>query len=71
MNVPPIIYAKRKRSIAAGSGIRVEDVNNRLKQLDMMQKMMKQMGGGKFGKGKKPRIPMSMLKDLKNMGGMM
>ena len=68
---PSLIDAKRKRRIAAGSGTRVEDVNNLLKQFDMMQKMMKQMNGGKFGKGKKPRIPMSMLKDLKNMGGMM
>ena len=66
---PSLIDAKRKRRIAAGSGTKVEDVNNLLKQFDMMQKMMKQIGGGR--KGKKPRIPMSMLKDLKNMGGMM
>ena len=66
---PSLIDAKRKRRIAAGSGTKVEDVNNLLKQFDMMQKMMKQIGGGR--KGKKPRIPMNMLKDLKNMGGMM
>lgn len=53
---PSIIDAKRKRRIAAGCGLKVEDVNALLKQFDMMQKMMKQM----TGKGKKhfPRIPM-------------
>ncbi len=60
---PSIIDAKRKRRIAAGSGTKVEDVNQLLKQFDMMQKMMKQMGmkGGK--KKRFPRFPM-------NMGGM-
>lgn len=60
---PSIIDAKRKRRIAAGSGTKVEDVNQLLKQFDMMQKMMKQMGmkGGK--KKRFPKFPM-------NMGGM-
>ncbi len=61
---PSIIDAKRKRRIAAGSGTKVEDVNVLLKQFDAMQKMMKQMGGGKKG------IPKHMLKKLGNMGGM-
>ncbi len=62
---PSLIDAKRKRRIAAGSGTRVEDVNALLKQFEMMQKMMKQMGG----KGKKrfPRINPAM---FNNMGGM-
>ncbi len=64
---PSLIDAKRKRRIAAGSGTRVEDVNNLLKQFDMMQKMMKQMGG-KPGKGGKRRIPMNMLKNMGNLG---
>lgn len=57
---PSLIDAKRKRRIAAGSGTRVEDVNNLLKQFDMMQKMMKQMGG----KMKKGRLPRNLLKGL-------
>jgi len=57
---PSLIDAKRKRRIAAGSGTRVEDVNNLLKQFDMMQKMMKQMGG----KMKRGKIPRNLLKGL-------
>ncbi len=44
---PSILDAKRKRRIAAGSGTRVEDVNALLKQFDMMNKMMKKLGGKK------------------------
>lgn len=61
---PSIIDAKRKRRIAAGSGTRVEDVNQLLRQFEQMQKMMKQFGFG--GKGKKKRLP----KFPMNMGGM-
>ena len=65
---PSLIDAKRKRRIAAGSGTRVEDVNNLLKQFDMMQKMMKQMGG----KMKKGRMPRNLLKGLGgDMNGLM
>ena len=66
---PSIIDAKRKRRIAAGSGTKVEDVNQLLRQFEQMQKMMKQFGFGGKGKGKKPRIPMSVLKNMGNMGG--
>ena len=62
---PSIIDAKRKRRIAAGSGMKVEDVNNLLKQYDMMQKMMKQV----TGKGGK-RKAMNMLRGMGGMGGM-
>ena len=54
---PSIIDAKRKRRIAAGCGLKVEDVNALLKQFDMMQKMVKQMTS-KNGKRRLPRIPM-------------
>ena len=47
---PSIINPKRKIRIANGSGMKVEDVNRLLKQFDQMQKMMKQLGGGKKGK---------------------
>ena len=66
---PSIIDAKRKRRIAAGSGTRVEDVNQLLRQFEQMQKMMKQMGFAGKGKGKKMRIPMNMMKQMGNMGG--
>ena len=61
---PSIIDAKRKRRIAAGSGTKVEEVNQLLRQFEQMQKMMKQFGFG--GKGKKKRLP----KFPMNMGGM-
>lgn len=66
---PSIIDAKRKRRIAAGSGTRVEDVNQLLRQFEQMQKMMKQMGLAGKGKGKKMRIPMNMMKQMGSMGG--
>ncbi|MBO5105685.1 MAG: signal recognition particle protein [Clostridia bacterium] len=52
---PDIINASRKRRIAAGSGVKVEDVNRLLQQYEQMKKMFKQMNskGGKrrFGRG--------------------
>ena len=49
---PDIIGASRKRRIAAGCGMKVEDVNRLLKQYDQMKKMFKQMNG----KGGKRRM---------------
>ena len=47
---PDIINPSRKRRIAAGCGMKVEDVNRLLKQYDQMRQMMKQMKGmGKKG----------------------
>ena len=51
---PEIISPSRKRRIVAGSGMKVEDVNRLLKQLDQMKQMMKMMtkkGGKNFGRG--------------------
>ena len=42
---PDIINASRKRRIAAGSGMSVEEVNRLLKQYEQMKKMFKQMNG--------------------------
>ncbi len=54
---PAVINASRRKRIASGSGMKVEDVNRLLKQFEQMQKMMKQFSGmGKKGFGKK-RIP--------------
>jgi signal recognition particle subunit SRP54 len=49
---PSIINPGRKRRIATGSGMKVEDVNRLLKQFEQMQKMMKQFSG-KNKKGKR------------------
>ncbi len=54
---PSIIQASRKKRIAAGSGMQVEDVNRLLKQYDQMKKMMKQMSSGHFGRKGKMRFP--------------
>ncbi|HCH28081.1 MAG TPA: signal recognition particle protein [Ruminococcaceae bacterium] len=51
---PDIINASRKRRIAAGCGLTVEEVNRLLKQYEQMKKMFKQMGG-KHGKRKMMR----------------
>ena len=48
---PDSINPSRKRRIAAGSGMKVEDVNRLIKQLEQTQKMVRQMGRG----GKKNR----------------
>ena len=46
---PDIINASRRKRIAAGAGVKVEDVNRLLKQYEQMKKMFKQMNskGGK------------------------
>ena len=58
---PDIINASRRRRIAAGSGMRVEDVNKLLRQYEQMKKMFKQMNG----KGKKRRRGRPDLSQLK------
>jgi signal recognition particle subunit SRP54 len=45
---PGIIDGSRRRRIAAGSGVQVQDVNRLLKQFMEMQRMMKSMKGGKL-----------------------
>ncbi len=47
---PDILKASRKKRIAAGAGMKVEDINKLLKMHRQMADMMKMMGGGK-GKG--------------------
>jgi signal recognition particle subunit SRP54 len=46
---PDVIDGSRRRRIAAGSGVQVQDVNRLLKQFKEMQRVMKQMKGGKLG----------------------
>jgi len=60
---PEIIDGSRRRRIAAGAGMQVQDVNRLLKQHLEMQKMMKKLGGGKLARmmgamgGKFPGMP--------------
>jgi signal recognition particle subunit SRP54 len=55
---PDLIKATRKRRIAAGAGVQVQDVNRLLKEFEQMQDMMKKMSGG------------GMMKMMKRLGGM-
>jgi signal recognition particle subunit SRP54 len=43
---PEVLKASRKRRIASGAGVQVQEVNRLLKQFEQMQKMMKQMQKG-------------------------
>ena len=45
---PAVIDGSRRRRIAKGSGVQVQDVNRLLKQFMDMQRMMKSMKGGKL-----------------------
>jgi signal recognition particle subunit SRP54 len=47
---PAIIAASRKRRIAAGSGVAVQEVNRLLKQHQQMEKVMKKMRSGGLSK---------------------
>lgn len=63
---PSLINPSRKRRIAAGSGMKVEDVNRLIKQYETMRQMMKQMKGGKGKKGKRRKM---LLPGLGGPGG--
>jgi signal recognition particle subunit SRP54 len=47
---PELIKASRKRRIAGGAGVAVQDVNRLLNQFEQMQTMMRQMQKGGLGK---------------------
>ncbi len=55
-NNPKLINGSRRMRIAKGSGTKVQDINNLLKQFEQMQKMMKNYVHGKKGRFM-PRIP--------------
>ena len=55
---PDLLKASRKRRIALGAGVHVQEVNRVLKQFEQMQGMMKKMKGG------------GLMKMMKRMGGM-
>ena len=56
---PDLIKASRKRRIAAGAGVQVQEVNRMLSQFDQMQSMMKKFKGA------------GMMKMMRGMKGMM
>jgi signal recognition particle subunit SRP54 len=47
---PEILKASRKRRIAAGAGVQVQEVNRLLNQFEQTQKMMKSLAKGGMGK---------------------
>jgi len=59
---PDLLKASRKKRIAAGAGVKVEDVNKLLKMHRNMADMMKAMGSGKRG-------PMAGLTQMMGFGG--
>ncbi len=63
---PDIINPSRKRRIAAGCGMQVEDVNRLLAQHRQMQKMFRQFNGKG---GKKMRRRMMNMPGMNGMGG--
>ena len=56
---PELIKASRKRRIAVGAGVQVQEVNRMLAQFDQMQSMMKKLKGG------------GLMKMMRGMKGMM
>lgn len=57
---PELLKASRKRRIAMGAGVQVQEINRLLKQFEQMQKMMKQFSKGGMGKlmrGMKGMLP--------------
>jgi signal recognition particle subunit SRP54 len=56
---PDLIKASRKRRIAAGAGVQVQEVNRMLSQFEQMQSMMKKLKGG------------GLMKMMRGMKGMM
>ena len=56
---PDLIKASRKRRIATGAGVQIQEVNRMLAQFEQMQSMMKKLKGG------------GMMKMMRSMKGMM
>jgi signal recognition particle subunit SRP54 len=59
---PDILKASRKKRIASGSGVKVEDINRMLKMHRQMADVMKMMGSGKRG-------PMAGIANMLGLGG--
>lgn len=59
---PKLLNPRRKHRIARGAGVDIAVVNRFIKQFEQSQKMMKQFGGGKRGRG-------GMMGGFPGMGG--
>jgi signal recognition particle subunit SRP54 len=59
---PDILKASRKKRIASGAGVKVEDINRMLKMHRQMADVMKMMGSGKRG-------PMAGIANMLGLGG--
>jgi len=67
---PDVLKASRKKRVAAGSGMKVEDVNKLLKQHRQMADMMKAMGSTKRGGGMGKMASMLGMAGGNSFGGM-
>jgi signal recognition particle subunit SRP54 len=47
---PKLLNYSRKKRIAKGAGLQIDDINKLVKQFEQMSKMMKMMRGGKSSK---------------------
>jgi signal recognition particle subunit SRP54 len=54
---PELLKASRKRRVAAGAGVSVQEVNRMLSEFEQMRGMMKKMKGG------------ALMKMMRRMGG--
>ena len=62
---PDLIKASRKRRIAAGAGLEVQEVNKLLRQFDQTKEMMKKLSGGGMAKMMRSlagRLPPGMMR---------
>lgn len=64
---PEIIKGSRKKRIASGAGVQVQEVNQLLRQFEMTRKMMKKMGKG--GMRRMAGAVRSMMGGMGGMGG--
>jgi signal recognition particle subunit SRP54 len=67
---PALIKATRKKRIADGAGVQVQEVNRLLKEFEQMQTMMKKMKGGGLMKMMKRMGGMKAMKGMMGGGGM-
>lgn len=57
---PDILNASRRRRIARGSGTSVQEVNRLMNQFAASRKLMKQMTGGRFRRGRRGGFPFGL-----------
>ena len=67
---PELIKATRKKRIADGAGVQVQEVNRLLKEFEQMQTMMKKFKGGGLMKMMKKMGGMKAMKGMMGGGGM-